>query len=90
MSSQKILHYNYVVLLIDVTYKTNGYKISLIVIGEITSMNNSYYIAFTFISKEKFEVYKWLLESINDFYKYLDIYLTKISFFRTVLLKLLV
>ena len=73
MSSQKILKYNYEILLIDITYKTNKYKMPLIIINKITLLNTSYYIAFTFIFKETYEVYKWLFEYVKDFYKYLDI-----------------
>ncbi len=70
---QKILKYNYEVLLIDATYKTNKYTMPLIIISGVTPLNTSYYIAFAFISKETYEVYKWLLECIKDLYQYLDI-----------------
>ncbi len=73
MSSQKILKYNYEVLLIDVTYKTNKYKILLIIISRVMPLNTSYYIAFTFISKEIYEIYNWLFEYIKDLYRYLNI-----------------
>ncbi len=36
-------------------------------------MNTSYYIAFAFVSKETFEIYKWLYEYIKDLYEYLEI-----------------
>ena len=73
MSSQKILKYNYEVLLINATYKTNKYKMPLIIISGVTLLNTSYYVAFAFVSKETYEVYKWLLECVKDLYEYLDI-----------------
>ena len=73
VSSHKILKYNREVLLIDATYKTNKYKMPLIIVSEVTPLNTSYYFAFTFVSKEVFEVYKWLLECVKDLYEYLNI-----------------
>ena len=73
MLSQKILKYNYKVLLINATNKTNKYKMPLIIISGIMPLNTSYYFAFAFISKETFEVYKWLLKCVKDLYEYLDI-----------------
>ncbi len=73
VSSQKILKYNYEVLLIDAIYKTNKYKMPLIIISGVMPLNTGYYIAFAFVSKETYEVYKWLLECVKDLYKYLDI-----------------
>ena len=52
VSFQKILKCNYKTLLIDATYKTNKYKIPLIIISKVTLLNTSYYIAFVFVSKE--------------------------------------
>ncbi len=71
--SEKILKYNYEVLLIDVTYKTNKYKILLIIISRLMSLNISYYIAFVFVFKKIYEIYKWLPEYVKDFYEWLDI-----------------
>ena len=45
----------------------------LIIISGVTPLNTSYYVAFAFVSKETYEVYKWLLECVKDLYKYLDI-----------------
>ncbi len=45
----------------------------LILISGVPPWNISYYIAFAFVSKKTFEVYKWLLECIKDLYKYFDI-----------------
>lgn len=55
---KKILKYNYEILLIDAIYKTNKYKIFLIIINSVTSLITSYYIAYAFIFKKTYEVYK--------------------------------
>ena len=73
VSSQKILKYNHEVLLIDAIYKTNKYKMPLIIISGVTSLNTSYYVVFAFVSKETFKIYKWLFEYVKDLYEYLDI-----------------
>lgn len=41
-----------------IIYKTNKYKISLIIISEVKTLNINYYVAFTFVSKGIYEVYK--------------------------------
>lgn len=73
MSSQKILKYNHEILLTDTTYKTNKYKMLLIIVSRVTSLNISYYIAFAFVFKKIFKIYKWLFECIGNLYKYFDI-----------------
>lgn len=67
--------------MIDATYKTNKYKMPLIIISRVMPLNTSYYIAFAFVSKEiTYEVYKWLFECVKDLYEYLDILDPKMSF----------
>lgn len=73
MLLQKILNYNYEVLLIDTTYRTNKYKMPLIIISRVMPLNTSYYITFAFISKEIFKICKWLFKYVKNFYKYFDI-----------------
>lgn len=73
MSSWRIFKYNYKILLIDVIYETNKYKIFLFIISRTMSLNTSCYITFAFISKKIFEIYKLLFDYVKDFYKYLNI-----------------
>lgn len=58
MVFQKILKYNHIILLISTLYKTNKYKIFLIIISRVIFLNISYYIIFIFISKKTYKVYK--------------------------------
>lgn len=62
--SQKIHKYNHEILLINIMYKTNKYKIFLIIINMIMLLNTSYYIVFIFVSKKIYWVYKWLLDKM--------------------------
>ena len=45
----------------------------LIIISGVMPLNTNYYVAFAFVLKKTFDVYKWLLEFVKDLYKYLDI-----------------
>lgn len=45
----------------------------LIIISGVTSLNTSYYIAFTLVFKKTFEACKWLFQYIENLYEYLDI-----------------
>lgn len=36
-------------------------------------LNTNYYVAFAFVSKETFKVYKWLFKCVKYLYEYLDI-----------------
>lgn len=65
VSFQKILKYDYEVLLIDAMYKTNKYKMPLIIISRVMPLNTSYYIAFAFVSKETYKVHKGLFECVK-------------------------
>lgn len=50
--SLMIFKYNYKILLIDKTYKTNRYKIALIIISGVMLLKISYYIAlYIFLKK---------------------------------------
>lgn len=49
MFFQKILKYNYKVLLIDIIYKANKYQMFLIIISKIILLNISYYLNPTFL-----------------------------------------
>ena len=53
VSFKKILKHNYEVLLIDVIYKINKYKISLVIVIGCTALNIIFYVNFAFIREEK-------------------------------------
>ena len=67
-SFKKILKHNYEVLLIDATYKTNKYKISLVIVIDCTALNIIFYVGFAFIKGEKTSDYTWVLTQIKVLY----------------------
>jgi len=50
--SKKLLKINSKILIMNCIYKINRYKLSLLVIFEITALNISFYIAFVFMLHE--------------------------------------
>ena len=72
-SSQQILKINYEVLILDATYKTNKYKLPLLVITGVTALNTSFYVAFAFMKSEHTPDYVWVIEQLKELYNELDI-----------------
>ena len=54
---EKLLKTNPKVLIMNPTYKTNRYKLPLLIISEVTTLNTSFYIAFGFILHETADDY---------------------------------
>jgi len=52
------------VLIMDSTYKTNMYKMSLFEIVGFTSTNMTYYVAFSFLTVEKEDNFTWVLQML--------------------------
>lgn len=57
----------------DCTYKTNRYKLPLLVITGVTALNISFYIAFAFLLNETTKDYVWVLEQLRAVYQRLDL-----------------
>ena len=57
ISSQHILKINHEVLLMNCTYKTNKYRLSLLVICGVTTINTTFYVIFCFLSSEYIDDY---------------------------------
>lgn len=72
-SRQKILKFNYEVLLIDCIYKINTYKMSLCVINEVTAINTTFYAGFYFLINEDSEYYEWMLKIYKKFLEFMDV-----------------
>src|SRR5437763_12432875 len=56
------------VVLLDCTYKTNRFKMPLLIIIGTTCLNLSYYTAFCFLRQAKEEDYIWALEQLKTLY----------------------
>lgn len=51
-SFQKIFISNYEILLINIKYNINKYKILIIIVSKVTLLNKSYYVGFIFVFKK--------------------------------------
>ena len=72
-ASQKILKKNHEVLTMDCTYKTNRYKMPLLIISGQTALNTNFYVAFCFLHQEKSADYLWALQKLHAIYSQLHL-----------------
>lgn len=72
-SSQQILKLNHEVLILDCTYKTNRYKLPLMVITGVTGLNSSFYVGFAFMKSEFTKDYQWVMQALKELYDELDL-----------------
>ncbi|KAD4586365.1 hypothetical protein E3N88_23966 [Mikania micrantha] len=54
------------VLIMDMTYKKNQYRLSFIQIAGVTSTHQTFSIAHAFVSREREENYVWVLEMVKS------------------------
>jgi hypothetical protein len=67
-SSQKTLQSNHEILMMNCTYKTNRYRMSLFVITDHTKLNIIFYVAFVFMTHEHISNYEWVLQQLKIIY----------------------
>lgn len=70
---QKLLRLNMEVLIIDCTYKTNRYKMPLLIIIGVTALNTTFYVAFCFMKGESYSDYEWVIEALVRLYDHLNL-----------------
>ena len=68
-----MLELNCEVLILDATYKTNQYKLSLLVITGVTALNISFYVNFAFMKAEYTLDYTWVMEQLRAVYDKLSL-----------------
>ena len=56
------------IILLDCTYKTNRFKLPLLVIVGTTCLHTTFYVAFCFLAKEEERDYVWALEQMKKLY----------------------
>lgn len=66
---QKLLHENFKILIMNCIYKINKYKMLLLIIINITSLNIFYYIIFCFMKDKSFNDYVWVMKTLKWLYK---------------------
>ena len=62
-----ILRKNSEVLLMDCTYKTNKYKLPLLVIVGHTALGTTFYVGFAFLANEREADYQWVLQALHTY-----------------------
>ena len=65
-SAQLFLKQFWNVIVMDCTYKTNRYKMPLLVITGVTNLNTTFYVAFCFLRAEDSDDYCWALEQLRE------------------------
>lgn len=66
---QKLLHENFKILIMNCIYKINKYKMLLLIIINITSLNIFYYVIFCFMKDKSFNDYVWVMKTLKWLYK---------------------
>lgn len=56
------------VLLLDCTYKTNRFKMPLLVIVGMSSLGTTFYVGFAFLMEEKEQDYTWAMKQVHRVY----------------------
>ena len=70
---KEILSKNSEVIIMDCTYKTNKYRMPLLVIMGSTALGTSFYIAFAFLDGEEELDFNWVIEQLKELYSELDL-----------------
>jgi hypothetical protein len=72
-SSHDILQSNFEILVLDCIYKTNKYKMLLLIIFEQIALHRNFYVTFCFMIRKKFDNYFWVLNQLKLLYKQLKL-----------------
>lgn len=72
-SCQQLLKDNHEVLTMDCTYKTNRFKMPLMVINGQTSMHSTFFAAFAFLAHETADDYEWVMQQLKKLYTHLSL-----------------
>jgi len=70
---QELLREYYEVLIMDCTYKTNKYKMPLLIITGVTALNITFYVGFCFMKGETYSDYEWVMKALVRLYNHLDL-----------------
>jgi len=70
---QKLLRLNMEVLIMNCTYKTNRYKMPLLIIIGIIVLNTTFDVAFCFMKGESYSDYEWVMKALVRLYDHLNL-----------------
>jgi hypothetical protein len=74
---ERLFRANSEILIFDLTYRTNRYKMPLVNIVGITSCNKSFFVGSAFLPSEKVLDYEWVFETIEEVYDVLKLSYSK-------------
>ncbi|KAJ1390985.1 OTU domain [Sesbania bispinosa] len=69
----KLLNLFFIVLIIDTTYKTNKYRLPLLEVVRVTSIELTFSVAFAYMEQEKADNFMWVLEKLKSMISFLDV-----------------
>ena len=75
---QLLLLKNFEVLIMNCIYKTNKYKMFLLIIIDVISLNIIFYVEFCFMKDENFSDYVWAFRVLRDLYIRLQLESSKV------------
>ena len=70
---QKLLRDHLEILIINVIYKTNRYKMSLLIIIDVIYLSITFYVAFCFIKKKNYNSYLWVMQTLKRLFDHLHL-----------------
>ncbi len=70
---QKMLVDYYKIILMNCIYKTNKYKMLLLIIIKVIVLNIIFYVAFCFMKDENYNDYIWVMQTLKWLYNHLDL-----------------
>ena len=70
---QELLRDHSEVLIMNVIYKTNRYKMPLLIIIDVTYLSIIFYVAFCFIKEENYSDYLWIMQILKRRFDYLHL-----------------
>jgi hypothetical protein len=72
-SSQSLLKKNFEILIMNCIYKSNKYKMSLLIISDQTTLHINFYVTFCFMTQKTIADYFWVLNQLKALYNQLKI-----------------
>ncbi len=63
----------YKIILMNCIYKTNKYKMLLLIIIKVIVLNIIFYVAFCFMKDENYNDYIWVMQTLKWLYNHLDL-----------------
>ena len=67
---QELLRHHLEISIMNVIYKMNRYKISLLIIIDVICLSITFYVAFCFMKKKNYNNYLWIIRALKRLFDY--------------------